>query len=271
MDQSVNKAFANGWQILVHANGDAAIDSMISAVRAARNKHPDVKNRPVLIHGQTLRKDQVGQLKELDIFPSLFPMHTFYWGDWHRDSVLGPERAENISPTGWVLEQGMTFGTHHDAPVALPDSMRVLSATVTRTTRSGAVLGPEHRVPVITALKAMTIWPAWQHFEEDKKGSIEVGKLADFVILSEDPLTIAQEKLAGIKILETIKEDKSIYKRSEKAELAISSPAMFGVTLNQSHNAAGALLNSSHRHIHGDGCFSDGLNLLYRAINSDAD
>jgi hypothetical protein len=266
VDQSVNKAFANGWQILVHANGDAAIDSMISAVRAAREKHPDVKNRPVLIHGQTLRKDQVGQLKELDIFPSLFPMHTFYWGDWHRDSVLGPERAENISPTGWVLEQGMTFGTHHDAPVALPDSMRVLSATVTRTSRSGAVLGPNHRVPVLTALKAMTIWPAWQHFEEDKKGSIEVGKLADFVILSEDPLTIDQKRLAGIKVLETIKEDQSIYKRSDKKETALSSPAMFGVTLNNSHKPMRALLNTSH--IHGDGCFNDGLNLLYRAINN---
>ena len=82
--------------------------------------------------------DQVDSLQRLEIFPSIFPMHTFYWGDWHRDSVLGPERAENISPTGWVLERGMMFGSHHDAPVALPDSMRVLSATVTRRTRTAA-------------------------------------------------------------------------------------------------------------------------------------
>ena len=211
--QAVEKAFANGWQILCHGNGDAAIDGFISAVRAAKEKYPDVDNRPVLIHGQTLRKDQVGQLKELEIFPSLFPMHTFYWGDWHRDSVLGPERAENISPTGWVLEQGMMFGSHHDAPVALPDSMRVLSATVTRRSRSGEILGPQHCVSVATALKAMTIWPAWQHFEEKSKGSIEVGKLADFVILSDNPMTVPEEQLAELKVLETIKEGVSIYKR----------------------------------------------------------
>jgi predicted amidohydrolase YtcJ len=105
------------------------------------------------------------------------------------------------------------FGTHHDAPVALPDSMRVLSATVTRRSRSGKILGPQHRVSVATALKAMTIWPAWQHFEENSKGSIEVGKLADFVILSDNPMTVPQEQLAELKVLETIKEGVSIYKR----------------------------------------------------------
>ena len=210
---AVEKAFANGWQILIHGNGDAASDRFIQAVRLAKEKYPDVDNRPVLIHGQVLREEQVEQLKELGIFPSLFPMHTFYWGDWHRESVLGPERAENISPTGWVMQRDMMFGTHHDAPVALPDSMRVLSATVTRRTRSGRVLGPEHRVPVATALKAMTLWPAWQHFEENSKGSIEAGKLADFVILSDNPLTVAEEKLADIKILQTIKEGQTIYQR----------------------------------------------------------
>ena len=90
-------------------------------VGIARARHPEVNNRPVLIHGQTLRKDQVQGLVDLKIFPSLFPMHTFYWGDWHRDSVLGPERAENISPTGWVLAAGLKFGTHHDAPLTLEE------------------------------------------------------------------------------------------------------------------------------------------------------
>ena len=208
---AVEKAYANGWQILCHANGDAAIDAFIEAVRLAKRKHPELDNRPVLIHGQTLRADQVGELKELDIFPSLFPMHTFYWGDWHRESVLGPERAENISPTGWVRAQGMMFGTHHDAPVALPDSMRVLSATVTRRTRSGRVLGPEQRVTAATALKAMTTWAAWQHFEEDSKGTIEVGKLADFVILSDDPTSVPEDRLADLKVIETVKEGASVY------------------------------------------------------------
>ena len=140
-------------------------------------------------------------------------MHTYYWGDWHRDSVLGNPRAQNISPTGWVLEEGMVFTSHHDAPVALPSSMRVLDATVNRTTRTGKVLGPEHRVSPWVALKAQTIWSAYQHFEDDRKGSIEVGKLADLVILSDNPLTIAPHQLASLQVLETIKVGRSVYRR----------------------------------------------------------
>ncbi len=219
---AVEKAYANGWQILVHSNGDAATDRLIDAIRAAKSRHPEVDNRPVLIHGQVLREEQVEALRELGVFPSLFPMHTFYWGDWHRQSVLGAERAENISPTGWVLARGMRFGTHHDAPVALPDSMRVLSATVTRTTRSGYVLGPEHRVPVATALKAMTLWPAWQHFEEASKGSISPGKLADFAVLSANPLQVDESKLADIEVLQTIKEGEVVYRRETPSGQAAS-------------------------------------------------
>ncbi|HEY8569619.1 amidohydrolase, partial [Microbulbifer sp.] len=260
---AVERAFANNWQILVHCNGDAAIDLMIKAVKAAEAKYPNVHNRPVLIHGQTLRRDQVDEIKKLRIFPSLFPMHTFYWGDYHRDSVLGPERAENISPTGWVLAEGMMFGTHHDAPVALPDSMRVLSATVTRRSRSGRVIGPEHRVPVATALKAMTLWSAWQHFEEKRKGSIEVGKLADLVVLSDNPLTVPEDQLADLKVMETYKEGVSVYKRDTATALA-PSPAMFGVTLpnTNTHDAH----HLGIRHQHGDGCFNDALSLLMQAV-----
>lgn len=205
------KAQRNRWQTLTHANGDRAIDQMIACMRKAQSAVPgDV--RPVLIHGQTLREDQIDELKRLHIFPSLFPMHTFYWGDWYRESVLGPERAENISPLGWLMERDMMFTSHHDAPVVFPNSMRVLSATVNRTTRSGYVLGPQHRVEPIVALKAMTLWAAYQHFEEKTKGSIEPGKLADLAVLSENPLTIERAKLADIKVLETIKGGKSIYR-----------------------------------------------------------
>jgi hypothetical protein len=144
-------------------------------------------------------------------------MHTYYWGDWHRQSVLGPERGSNISPTGWALAQGMIFTSHHDAPVAFPDSMRVLSSSVTRVARgSGEVVGPQHRVPPIVGLKAMTLWAAYQHFEEKTKGSIEPAKLADFVVLSENPIRIDPLKIADIQVLETIKAGRSVYRRNEK-------------------------------------------------------
>ena len=208
----VLRAFRNGWQVLAHTNGDAAIDQFLKAVESASSQLPRRDRRPVMIHGQTLRLDQVDRVKALGVFPSLFPMHTFYWGDWHRDSVLGPERAAHISPTGWLLQRGMMFSSHHDAPVALPDTMRVLSATVNRTTRSGQVLGPEHRVEPIVAIKAMTLWPAYQHFEASTKGSIEVGKLADFAVLSDNPLTVPRESIADLKVMETVKAGRTVWR-----------------------------------------------------------
>lgn len=206
------RAFRKDRQIMVHTNGDAAIEQYLRLLEAAYAQVPKKDRRPVMIHGQTIRADQVDRVKALGVFPALYPMHTFYWGDWHRDSVLGPERAANISPTGWMLQRGMRFSSHHDAPVALPDTIRVLSATVNRTTRSGQVLGPEHRVEPIVALKAMTLWAAYQHFEEKSKGSIEVGKLADFAVLSEDPLAIPRERLPELKVLATVKRGKVVWR-----------------------------------------------------------
>ena len=211
---AIDWAFSNDIQIMTHSNGEAASDQLIAMIDSATKKYGNDDRRPVLIHGQFLREDQIDSFNRLKVIPSLFPMHTFYWGDWHRDHTVGPELADNISPTGWCVKRGMKFTTHHDAPVAFPNSMRVLDATVTRRSRSGDIIGPAQRVDVMTALKAMTIWPAWQHFEEKTKGSIEVGKLADLIILDQDPTAIDPENLDQIKVLETIKEGVTVYKRT---------------------------------------------------------
>lgn len=208
-----NFAYNNDWQLMVHANGDAAIDQFIRSTEQVQAKVDNTDRRTVLIHGQYLRKDQVDKLDKLHVFPALFPMHTFYWGDWHRDSVAGPERAKNISPTGWLMARGMKFSIHSDAPVTFPNSMRVLHSAVNRVTRSGAILGAEHKLSPMDAIKAMTIWPAYQHFEEDHKGSLEVGKLADLVILDRNPLEVDPASIKDIVVLETIKAGRSIYSR----------------------------------------------------------
>lgn len=212
---SVDWAFENGVQLLTHANGEGASDILIAALRDATQEHGTADRRPVLIHGQFLREDQVAAYDDVGAFLSLFPMHTFYWGDWHRDRTVGPVAAENISPTGWALARGMRFSSHHDAPVAFPDSMRILDATVTRRSRSGDIIGPHHRVDVITALKAMTLWPAFQHFEEGEKGSIEPGKVADFAILSNDPTAIDPETLDTLQVMQTVKAGETIFTREE--------------------------------------------------------
>jgi predicted amidohydrolase YtcJ len=221
----VDLAFKNGWQLLAHVNGDAAVDQFIAAVKLAEKKYGMADRRTVAIHGQTTRLDQVEAFKALGIIPSFFAMHTFYWGDWHRDSVLGPERAANISPTGWALERGMIFTSHHDAPVAMPDPMRVMSATVNRVTRSGQVLGPAQRTTPLVALKAHTLWSAYQHFEEKTKGSLEVGKLADFVVLDRNPLIGDPLTIADIKVIETIKEGKTVYSRDAASKNAATTPS----------------------------------------------
>jgi predicted amidohydrolase YtcJ len=106
----------------------------------------------------------------------------------------------------------MKFTTHGDAPVIPPNALRIYWATVNRVTRSGLVLGADQRVDPETVLKALTIWAAWQYSEEDRKGSIEPGKLADLVILDNDPLTVDPMTIQDIKVLETIKEGNSVYK-----------------------------------------------------------
>ncbi|WP_077400674.1 amidohydrolase [Microbulbifer agarilyticus] len=243
LQDAVNWCFEHGLQIIVHSNGEGASDMLIAAFKKAREKYGDPGNRPVLVHGQFQREDQVDSFKDLGVFQSVFPMHTFYWGDWHREHTVGPKAAENISPTGWIRKRGLMFGTHHDAPVAFPDSMRVLDATVNRRTRSGYILGPEQRVDVNTALKAMTIWPAWQHFEEDDKGSIEVGKLADFVVLSEDPTAVPSEKLADLKVLKTIKKDKVIFESKPGEPSARLRYAPFSNSPEAGHHVLDALVS----------------------------
>ena len=208
---AIDWAYANDMQIITHSAGERASDLLITAVSTAQAKHGKKPTRPVLIHGHFEREDQVDSFVSLGVIPSLFPMHTFYWGDWHRDHTVGPGLADNITPTGWYLKRGAMFTSHHDAPVALPDSMRILDATVTRRTRSGDILGPNQRVPVDAGLKALSLWAAHQIFEEDRKGSIEKGKLADFVILTEDPAAVDPETLDQIVVAETIKEGVTVY------------------------------------------------------------
>jgi predicted amidohydrolase YtcJ len=205
-----DEAYQKGWPVHVHANGDAAIDQMIRAVKPSQEKYGPGDRRTTLIHGQFLRQDQIPSLVELQIFPSLFPMHTFYWGDWY-DQIIGPELAQQISPMRSVLNAGLRATSHTDAPVALPNLMQVMWATVNRVSRSGKVMGPGERLTPLEALKTITLWGAYEHFEEMAKGSIEVGKLADLVILSDNPLTIDPMQINEIRVLETIKEGEPVY------------------------------------------------------------
>ncbi len=204
--------FANNWQTLIHANGDAAIDQLIRTLRPNVEKYGLGDRRNVLIHGQYIREDQLDAIKELDVIASLFPLHTFYWGDWHTQ-IIGIELGNKISPVRTALNKGLKVTIHTDAPVALPNLMRVVWTAVNRTSRSGAIIGEGERLTPYEALQATTIWSAYQHFEEGKKGSLSAGKLADLVILDKNPLKIAPDDIKNIQVLETIKEGQVVYQK----------------------------------------------------------
>ena len=195
---------AAGQQVAIHGNGDAAIDDILDALEAAQLGDPQLDARPVIIHAQTARPDQLARMKQLRAIPSFFVLHTYYWGDRHRERFLGPERAARISPTHTAQQQGVRFTLHCDSPVVPMEPLRLVWAAVNRRTTSGQELGPEKHIDVVSALRAVTIDAAFQHFEEDLKGSLESGKLADLVILERSPLAMPTDEIAGIPVLETI-------------------------------------------------------------------
>ncbi len=206
------KGLRNDWQILTHGNGDAAIDQMIRTLKPLSEKLGNEDRRNVLIHGQYVRADQLDSLKEMKVIASLFPLHTFYWGDWHKQ-IIGDSLGSIISPTRTALNKGLKITTHTDAPVALPNLMRMIGITVERKSRSGQVLGPQEALTPYEALQSITSWSAYQHFEEDSKGTLEEGKLADMVIVDNNPLKIPPSEIKDILVLETIKEGVTIFKR----------------------------------------------------------
>jgi len=202
-----------GVPFLAHANGDAAIDLMMDGVaEAVADMEPMPDHRSVTIHAQLMRPDQVERAARLNVVPSFFAAHTFFWGDWHRRS-FGEERAGHISPVGAAIEHDVRFTIHNDAPVVPPNMMRLIHIAVNRKTRSGYVLGPEQRATPRQALHAVTLGAAYQYFEEEIKGSITVGKQADLVILGENPLTVDPSTLADVPVVETFARGRSVYTR----------------------------------------------------------
>ena len=206
-----------GVPIIVHANGDAAIDLMLDGVEGAvAGLDPMPDHRAVIIHAQLMRADQLDRAAALGVVPSFFSAHAFFWGDWHRRS-FGEARGNNVSPVRWAIERGVPFTVHNDAPIVPPDILRLVSITVNRTTRSGHVLGPHQRATVREALHAVTLGAAYQYFEEETKGSITVGKQADLVVLDRNPLTADPADLERIAVIETFSRGRSVYARPAQA------------------------------------------------------
>lgn len=202
-----------GWQIALHGNGDAAIDDILYAYQEAQKEFPRADARHVVVHSQTAREDQLDLMKELDVIPSFFSLHTHYFADRHHDIFLGPERALRIDPVKSALDRGMKFTIHTDTPVTPISQLDSVWSAVNRISTGGRVIGADQRIPALEAMRAVTSYAAWQSFEENTRGSIEPGKLADFVILSANPLLVPTE-IRNIQVLETIVGGVAVYKQA---------------------------------------------------------
>ena len=203
LDAFVEKHHSRGQQIAIHANGDGAIESVIQAFEKAQEKHPRQDLRHMIIHCQMADEGHIARMKALGIIPSFFVSHVYYWGDRHLELFLGRERAEKIDPLAWAVKAGLPFTLHADIPVTPLSPIFSIHNAVNRLTRNGVRLGKDQCITPYQALEAFTTHAALCSFEEDLKGSIEPGKLADFVVLSDDILEIAPERIKDVKVMKT--------------------------------------------------------------------
>jgi predicted amidohydrolase YtcJ len=204
------KVHARGWQLFVHANGDAAIDMAIRGFDALGIKAA-ADRRPVVIHSQFQRSDQLPAYARIGVGPAYFSNHAWYWADVHR-SNFPAEVVDFISPMRSARATGLTPSNHSDFSVTPLDTRFMLWTSMARVSPTGVVSGADERLDAYAALQALTTGPAWQAFEEDRKGRIKPGLLADFVILDRNPLTTPVDGIKAIKVLETLKEGRSVWK-----------------------------------------------------------
>lgn len=199
--ESIEICLNENMQLLAHCNGDEAAEQFIRCIEKF-DKEDIKKIRPVMIHAQTIREDQLDKIKKLNIIPSFFVSHTYYWGDVHIKN-LGWERAKNISPAKSAEDLAINYTFHQDTPVLSPNILESIWCSVNRATKEGIIIGEEQKIDVYSALKAVTINAAYQYKEEKVKGSIKEGKIANLIILDKNPLKINREEIKNIKVIKT--------------------------------------------------------------------
>lgn len=210
-DAMAAKVHARGWQLFVHANGDAAIDMAIKGFDKLGIKAKD-NRRPVVIHSQFQRRDHLPAYRRIGVGPAYFSNHTLYFADVHRSNFPN-EVVDFISPFKAAMKAGLHPSNHSDAPVTRLDPFTQLWSSMARQSLTGVVSGADQRLSAYEGLQMLTTGPAWQVFEENRKGRIKAGLLADFVVLDKNPLIAPVDQTRAIKVVMTVKEGKVIWAR----------------------------------------------------------
>ena len=207
----MKKAVEDKMQILTHCNGDAAAQQLIDAYEKALAGN-DVDLRAVMVHAQLVDEEELKKMGCLKMIASFFVAHTYYWGDIHIQN-FGYDKAKDISPVKWAIEHGVDYTFHQDTPVIPPNMFETVWCAVKRMTKNGVALDQAQCVDVKEALKGVCQNAAYQYFEEKTKGSLSVGKLADMIVVSDNPLTCDVDSIKDIQVLKTFKEGNIVYQR----------------------------------------------------------
>jgi len=210
LDQLVATVYAMDVPLILHANGDATIDMFLEAYESARAGDFSRPWNVTTIHTQFMRQDHIPKFVEYGVRPSFYTLHTFYFATAHTRN-RGAEQAAYISPMRDAIDAGLRPTNHTDFYVAPLDQMFMMWSAVNRVSREGEVVGPDQRIMPLEAIKSQTLWAAEQYGEQDRRGSLEVGKIADLVILDGNPVTADPMTIRDIRVLETIKDGRTIY------------------------------------------------------------
>lgn len=216
-DEVLDGVFEKYWptelQIHMHMNGDAAADQALAAIAKAVQKHGMRDHRPVFVHATWLRIDQIEKIRACGAIPSFLTAGIIPGGD-AVVKLWGAERSAGAMAARTFLRSGLPFTFSHDAPVSpVPSILALVDAGVNRLSGSGKVVGPDERIPPYDALRAVTATAAYQLKEEQSKGTLEPGKLADLVVLDRNPLKVEPTTIKDIVVVETIKEGRTVYSR----------------------------------------------------------
>lgn len=212
INEMLKRAYDLKLQALVHANGDGAIDMLLAAHQFAAGKELSQDRRTVVVHSQFVRREQLRQYAAYQFIPSFFSLHTYYFSDAHIRN-RGAEQTSFISPINSAISMGLRYTNHTDFNVLPLDQMMIIWSAVNRISRSGEVIGPNERISPYQALKGITVNAAYQLGEEESKGSLAPGKLADLVILDKDPLKVDSQAIKDIRVTGTFKEGKQVWKQ----------------------------------------------------------
>lgn len=206
LNDAVAARLEEGWPVVVHANGDAAIDNVLDAFEQAAARGLEIAERRCRIeHCSILHDEQIERIRKLGLSPSFLIGHVYYWGKAFRDDVFGADKAALLDRTAACEAAGIRWTLHSDEPVTEMNPLRCIQNAVTRDMwkAPGEKLAGDEAVPVAAALRAMTLDAAWQCHSDHEIGSLEVGKLADFVVLAADPRDVPSDAIEEVTVLET--------------------------------------------------------------------